>query len=145
MDYDFREDELPSEDSRTEKPGLEVTLETLRSIEESPFPSTLYYGLSALTPSEINRLRNVWETLDPYKRHVLLTELVEASELNFELDYRELGFFALDDPDSSVRASAVDLICEDESLELMRRLMEIAQWDEAAPVRAAATSALGRF
>jgi len=145
MDYDFREDELPNSDSQAEKPTLEVTLETLKSIEESPFPSTLYYGLSGLTPAELNQLRSVWETVDPYKRHVLLAELVEASELNFELDYRELGYFALDDADSSIRESAVELLWEDESLELMRRLTEIAQWDEAAVVRAAATSALGRF
>jgi HEAT repeat protein len=145
MDYDFREDELRNKDSQTEKPSLEVTLETLKSIEESPFPSTLYYGLSGLSPAEINQLTNVWETVDPDKRHVLLTELVEASELNFELDYRELGFFALDDRDSSVRESAIELLWEDESIELMKRLMEIAQWDESTAVRAAATSALGRF
>ncbi|MEO8607650.1 MAG: HEAT repeat domain-containing protein [Chloroflexota bacterium] len=145
MDYDFREDELPDGDSQAERPSLETTLEILKSIEESPFPSTLYYGLSGLTPADISQVRDVWETIDPYKRHVLLAELAEASELNFELDYRELGFFALDDPDSTVRESAVELLWEDESLELMRRLMELAQWDEAAAVRAAATNALGRF
>jgi len=145
MDYDFREDKLPNDNSPSTKPTLEETLEILKSVEESPIPSALYYGLSGLSPSEITQLGDIWETIDPYKRHVLLGELAEASELNFEFDYRELGFYALDDANSSVREAAVELLWEDESLELMRRLMEIAQWDEAASVRAAATSALGRF
>lgn len=144
MDYSFHDEETQSE-RPLEKPSLEVTLETLKEVEENVTSPTIYYGLSGLTPAEITHLEPVWTTLDTPKRYSLLSELTEASELNFEFDYRELGLFALDDPDASVREAAVDLLWEDESLELMNRLIDIAQWDESAQVRAAAVGALGRF
>jgi HEAT repeat protein len=78
-------------------------------------------------------------------RRSLLTELGEASEANFELNYRELGFLGLDDGDGSVREVAINLLWEDETLELMSRLIEVSHTDESARVRAAALSELGRF
>jgi HEAT repeat protein len=144
MDYDFQ-DEVTQDDNRPEKPDLATTLETLQTSEERIASPTLYYGLSGLTPAEVQRVGEKWDSIDPEKRYTLLMELAEASELNFEFDYRELGLFALNDSDANVREAAVELLWEDESLELMSRLIDIAQWDEAAPVRAAAASALGRF
>jgi HEAT repeat protein len=139
------DDEVVQNKPQIEKPNLDTTLETLKGIEDGVASPTLYYGLSGLAPSEITQIEPVWETLDSSKRHSLLTELTEASELNFEFDYRELGFFALNDLDNDVREAAIELLWEDESLELMNRLVDLAQWDEATQVRAAAVSALGRF
>jgi HEAT repeat protein len=144
MDQKF-DDEVVQNKPQIEKPSLDTTLETLKGIEDGVASPTLYYGLSGLTPGEIAQIEPVWETLDSSKRHSLLTELTEASELNFEFDYRELGFFALNDLDNDVREAAIELLWEDESLELMNRLVDLAQWDEATQVRAAAASALGRF
>ena len=53
--------------------------------------------------------------------------------------------YALSDSDAGVREAAVELLWEDESLVLMNRLIDIALYDEAINVRAAAASALGRF
>lgn len=145
MDYDYREDEFANDKLQAEKPSLTATLETLKSISEGSIPATLYYGLSGLSLADLAQLQPVWEAIDPYLRHVLLIELAEASELNFEFDYHELGFFALNDPDGSVREAAIELLWEDESPELMSRLIDIAQWDDSIAARAAATSALGRF
>jgi HEAT repeat protein len=83
--------------------------------------------------------------LDVDTRQTLLGEFAEASELNFDLDYRELGLWALNDRDAAVRAAAIEVLWEDESIDFMGRLIELAQWDEAGVVRAAAASALGRF
>jgi HEAT repeat protein len=145
MSENFGDDVVENKPQQIEKPSLETTLETLKGIEDGVASPTLYYGLSGLNPGEIGQVATVWETLDSSKRHSLLTELTEASELNFEFDYRELGFFALDDMDGDVREAAIELLWEDESLELMNRLVDLAQWDEATQVRAAAVSALGRF
>lgn len=128
-----------------EKPNIGTTLEVLKADDNNITPQQLYYGLSSLTPSEVTQLAEIWETIDPQKRISLLTDLAEASELNFEFDYRELGFFALNDLDANVREAAIELLWEDESIELMNRLIDIAQWDEAVRVRVAATIALGRF
>jgi len=144
MNYSFQDEE--TQDSRNlEKPDLDRTLEILKTSGDNIVSPTLYYGLSGLTPMEIQRLGEVWESIDPQKRYTVLTELAEASELNFEYDYRELGLFALNDADANVREAAIELLWEDESLELMSRLIDIAQWDEATQVRATAASALGRF
>ena len=87
----------------------------------------------------------IWAALDlPYRR-TLMNELVEASETNFELDYGTFGHFALGDPNGEIRSAAIELLWEDESLVLMRRLIRLVVDDESTEVRAAAASALGRF
>jgi HEAT repeat protein len=70
---------------------------------------------------------------------------VDIGEANLDMDYRSVGIMGLDDSDAGVREAAVDLLFEDMSLQLMDKLIELAQWDDAPEVRAAAASALGRF
>jgi HEAT repeat protein len=90
-------------------------------------------------------VREVWGGLPLEYRQKLLQQLVDVSETNFELDYRALAFMVLADDDAESRATAIDLLWEDETLELMDRLIDIAQWDESVQVRAGAAAALGRF
>jgi HEAT repeat protein len=143
------QDENPLEEIEkaevTPKPTLSETRDALQTLDAALPSKTVVYGLSGLTPTEIGTLETTWETLDTEVRRTLLTELAEASEVNFELDYRELGLWALNDPDADVRAAAIEVLWEDESLDLMGRLIELVQWDEASVVRAGAASALGRF
>lgn len=127
-----------------QRPDLDTTLGALRDNDGS-VTSTIYYGLSGLDERGIEGLAPVWAGLTPEYRRKLLRELIETSEANFELDYRALGHFALGDDDSGVREAAIELLWEDESLPLMRRLIGLALEDEATNVRAAASSALGRF
>lgn len=134
-----------NEKNGREKPSLDETLQALQSTEDGVIPARAHYGLSNLSPAEIERLKPVWRKLSSDLRCKLLLELGETSELNFDLDYRELGLFALQDEDSRVRASAIELLWLDESLELMSRLIDLSQWDDDYEVRAAAVSALGRF
>jgi HEAT repeat protein len=127
------------------KPTLSSTLEVLRQGEPNRPDAILFYGLSDLIQSEIDLLRPVWEGLTPAYRRSIMREFVEASEANNELNYRAVGIFALDDPDPGVREAAVEVLWEDTSLELMSRLIEMARYDAAPEVRAAAVAALGRF
>ncbi len=126
------------------QPDFDTTLNALRD-NDGAVTSTLYYGLSGLDAADIRRLEPIWANLTPEYRRKLLRELIEASESNFELNYTALAHFALDDADAEVREAAVELLWEDETLALMYRLNEMALEDEATAVRAAATSALGRF
>lgn len=128
-----------------EQPDLETTLMALESNTEGTANATVFYGLSNLTESDMPRVREVWYGLPLEYRQKLLHQLVDVSETNFELDYRSLAFMALADEDAESRATAIELLWEDESLELMDRLIEMAQWDEAVQVRAGSVSALGRF
>jgi HEAT repeat protein len=136
MDYDNTTDR--------QQPDLNAALSAL-STSDRVLNSSIIYGLSGLEPADIERLAPVWEKLPVEYRRTLLRELVESSEANFELDYTALGNFALDDADAEVREAGIDLLWEDDSLELMNRLVEIMLYDEATAVRAAAASALGHF
>jgi HEAT repeat protein len=120
-------------------------LEALRTSDQSKSDATILYGLSALQPEEIERLRPVWNELPAAYRRKLLRTLVDVSETNFELNYTGFAHFALEDPDAAVREAAIEALWDEDSLDLMQQLIEIAQTDEAREVRAAATSALGRF
>lgn len=142
--YDYDENE-PVVDKLRDKPTLEDTMRVMQTVEGEVFPATVYYGLSGLDAAGIDRLDNVWTALPAESRRKLLLQLAEASELNFELDYRELGHFALNDEDPGVREAAIELLWEDESPELLSRLIELAQWDDSAEVRATAVSTLGHF
>ena len=128
-----------------EQPDLETTLTALESNTEGVANATIFYGLSNLPEGDLPRLREVWGTLPLEYRQKLLQQLVDVSETNFELNYRSLAFMVLADEDPESRASAIELLWEDETLELMDRLIEIAQWDESVQVRAGAAAALGRF
>ncbi|MBZ0298256.1 MAG: HEAT repeat domain-containing protein [Anaerolineae bacterium] len=128
-----------------EKPDLDTTLNALRSNVDGSADATLFYGLAGLTMADASRAEPVWNGLPAEVRRKLLRHLVDISESNFELDYRSLGTLALGDEDAEVRATAIDLLWDDDTLELMNRLIDLAQWDESIQVRATAIEALGRF
>lgn len=135
---------MNNNENESTKPDLETTLAALRD-NDGTVTSTLYYGLSSLEPGDIEHVAPVWKGLTPEYRRKLVQELTEASEANFELEYKTLGLYALEDDDPGVREAAVEMLWEDETLALMYRLIDLAQEDEAVGVRAAASSALGRF
>lgn len=127
------------------EPDLPAIIDKLREGEDGPIAAVVVYGLSGLNASGVEQVETVWPELSTDYRRKLLRRLVDAAEANFELEYGGFGGLALADPDPEVRASAIDLLFEDMRLELMDRLAQMAQWDDAPAVRAAAASALGRF
>jgi HEAT repeat protein len=139
MDMNFDRDE-----DRIQHPDLETTLTALRD-SDGTVNATIYYGLSGLEHADIVQLALTWDALDPVFRRKVLQELLESAEANVELDYSALGAYALVDTDPGVREAAVELLWEDESIAMMDRLIDMAQFDDAFEVRAAAASALGRF
>jgi len=128
-----------------QEPELDETLEALRNIGSAGLTTTIFYGLSNLSVDEAEQLRPVWAGLAPAQRRKIMRELVESAESNFEFDYQAVGNFGIEDDDPGVREAAIEVLWEDDSLELMNRLIDIVQWDEVREVRAAAMSALGRF
>src|SRR5690606_855672 len=138
-------DDDENADSVREQPDLDTTLYALKSNVEGAAIATIFYGLSGLSAAQIPRVQEAWVTLSVDYRHKLLQQMLDISETNFELDYRLIGMLALEDDDPTVRTDAVELLWDDDSLETMDRLIDLAQWDESVQVRAASASALGRF
>jgi HEAT repeat protein len=128
------------------RPTLDAVIEALQAGEsENRVSSVIFYGLSGLTSVDIRRIAAVWEELNPDYRAKVMENLVEVGESNFELDYRAIAMLGLDDDNPDVRVAAIEALWEDQSLEIMDRLIDIALLDADIPVRAAAVSALGRF
>src|SRR5881227_1395751 len=126
----------------TNKPSInEVVAALQQSAEENEHvPAVAYYGLSDLDDASLRIFESVWNTLPADYKRKLIGELAEASEVNFDFDYEALGYLGLDDGDSSVRSRAIDLLWINESLSLLSRLIELAENDESAEVRARAAS-----
>lgn len=127
------------------QPGFAATLDILKSGDGGVPSSEVFYGLSGLTHKDILQLAPVWLSLTPAYRRKIMRAMIEISETDFEMDYRSIGLFALTDPDPVVREAAIEVLWEDESLELLSRLVTMATHDEIREVRAGAASALGRF
>jgi HEAT repeat protein len=138
-------DDGTTEVRRPERPVISATLEALRDSDETISNTTVYYGLSGLTPDELKQLAPVWESLTAAYRRKIVRQMIEVGETNVDLNYAAMGKFALKDTDPSVREAAVELLFEDMSITLLNQLIEMAQFDESREVRAVAASALGRF
>jgi HEAT repeat protein len=131
---------------RGEKPDLMTTVHTIQEGEKSGSPrAAAFYGLSGLTRAELKQIAPEWQTLDVEYRRKLVRRLAEATETNYELDYHNIGLFSTYDSDATVREAGIDVLWEDQSIEVMDRLVELAKHDKADSVRAAALKALGRF
>lgn len=145
--YDEDDLESPDDDEigQRERPNIETTIKALQEATDGSYNATIFYGLSGLTNSEFAQVKPVWDKLDPEYRHKLVQQMADLGESNFDLDYHTVAEQSLEDSNSDVRAAAIELLWDDESITLMNRLIEMAQWDEAIAVRAAAASALGNF
>ena len=129
----------------SKKPTVDEVIAILQDNSHEQVPTAAYYGLSDLDDVSMQVFVPVWQNLPvDYKRRIV-TELAEASEVNFDLNFDVLGYLALDDDDPSIRSSAIDLLWDDDSLSLLSRLIDLAENDESPEVRATATSEMGRF
>lgn len=128
-----------------EQPDLATTLQALKETDDEHVSATVFYGLSGLSAEDAAQVQPVWESMQPEHRRKIMRRLVDVGESNVEMDYRTIGVMSLEDSDAGVREAAIDLLFEDMSVEVMNRLIDMAQWDDVPEVRAAAISALGRF
>jgi HEAT repeat protein len=72
-------------------------------------------------------------------------ELVEISEVNFEVYFDPVFLLALGDEDAEVRTVAINGLWEHEDPQLIGPLVHLLRTDETVGVRAAAATALGHF
>lgn len=115
------------------------------SATDRAIPSKVIYALSDLTEAARTELVALWPTIPIERRRTLVDRLIDASESDFNLDFAVVIRLALTDLDDELRESAVEATWADETVDMLNRLMPLASVDPSMGVRAAATSALGRF
>ena len=142
-DIDFQ-----TETTGHEKPDFEEILSVLQEEAEANDVvknRVIFYGLSDLTSEQHNQLEPVWMSLPTSYKHKILEAFTRASEVDFELSYRHVALLGLKDESTLVRAAAVDLLWEDESLDTMRLLINLVRNDDTPSVKARALVGLGKF
>ncbi len=129
------------------KPSIDEVISILQQAEgaDERVPVAAYYGLSDLDDVSMRVFEPIWQKLSADYKRKIVTELAEASEANFDFNFDALGYIALDDLDSGVRSSGIELLWINESLSLLSRLIDLAENDESTEVRASAISEIGRF
>lgn len=136
------------ESSETQKPDLSVVLKTLKQEADDDvaiISSIIQYGLSDILAEDEESLIKVWEQLPSGYKHKVILSLTHASEANFELIYRFVGMLGVKDESALVRAAAIDLLWEEESVEIMTLFLECLRTDPSISVKARALSGLGKF
>lgn len=121
-------------------------LETLDHLQSTgPLNMSRLYALSAPTRDNMRVFARVWSEIDVERRRPIITNLAEIAEASFHVDFRRIFRHALEDPDPTVRATAVDGLWEDESHDLIERFCFMLEHDLSADVRASAAQALGKY
>ena len=120
--------------------------ESLEHIATNPkLRTSQLYVLSRMNQEALEIFREVWPTVGTERRRNVMQELMEISEANFEVDFDPVFLLGMGDQDAEVRATAIRSLWENESPALIQPLVHLLKNDEAAIVREAAATALGKF
>jgi|YelNatPaOPRAMG01_1025707.scaffolds.fasta_scaffold70600_2 HEAT repeat protein len=101
--------------------------------------------LSNLDGEELAAFRDAWEATSPERRLRVISSLLELTEDNTDLNFREVFFFCLRDDLPRVRAAAIEGLWDDESYAFLEQLLVLAGKDPSPEVRSQALLALTRF
>lgn len=94
---------------------------------------------------DLEIFQTMWPTIPVKRRRAIIEELLEITEVNFEVDFDPVFLTALGDEDAEVRTGAIKSLWEYEKPALIAPLIHLLKADEAEMVREAAASALGKF
>ncbi|MGH2617919.1 MAG: HEAT repeat domain-containing protein [Thermomicrobiales bacterium] len=119
--------------------------DALAAMRKGDLSQTRMGRLSDLSRDGARMLAREWMSLPEAVRIDIVRRCDELSEDRVELNFRRVLQVALVDPSPVVRQLAVAGLWEDDSRDLMDRLLQILRGDESPDVRAEAASALGRY
>ncbi|HVB64704.1 MAG TPA: HEAT repeat domain-containing protein [Nitrolancea sp.] len=87
----------------------------------------------------------LWSQIPTDVRRFVARQMVEQAEANLELNFSRMLSIALDDPDAEVRTSAIQGLWEDESNDLLNRLLLLLESETEPLVREAIAEALSAY
>jgi HEAT repeat protein len=101
--------------------------------------------LSGIGADERSRFFGAWRGVPTERRSAIVQAMVELSEDNVDLNFHQFLIWCLEDESDDVRAMAIEGLWENESLTVMRQLLDMLASDTSERVRAAAATGLSRF
>jgi len=120
--------------------------EILQQIATDPELHTAHlFILSKMDKESLDVFKDIWPTIPVPRRRGVMQELLDITEINFEVDFDPIFLLGLADDDAEVRAFSIKCLWEHEEAVFIKPLVHLLKADEAAVVRAAAASALGKF
>lgn len=134
---------MTTSDMPDQPPDLHEQLELLARPDQEMTNRGLR-AFSDLDRQELAKFQPVWRRLPAERRIEIARKLFSLAEDNVDLNYRSVFLICLDDPEATVRVTAIEGLWEDERVQTMRQLLPLAQ-DSSSEVRAAAMTVLGRF
>ena len=85
------------------------------------------YIFSKMDQTALALFTETWPTIPLDRRRTIMANLVEISEINFEVDFDPVFLIALGDDDAEVRASAVNGLWENENPALIENVGKLGQ------------------
>lgn len=115
----------------------------LDSKKDIPRGHLAYY--SDLDPMSLQLFKDVWSSVKPARKLLLLKELLTHLDSDNLVSYEEIGRALLDDAEGEVRALAIRLLAESDDPQLAGKLTDILLNDTELAPRIEATQLLGEF
>ena len=103
------------------------------------------FTFSDLSRADAALVRQEWLLIPPKQRQALVRALVEMAFDNVDWHLGRFLRVAIDDPDETVRRTAIDGLWEDTEADLLGPLIQMLRQDKSEAVRAAAAKALGAY
>jgi HEAT repeat protein len=115
----------------------------LDSKKEIPKNHLAYY--SDLDPKSLRLFLDVWKSVKPDRKLLLLDTLLSHLDSDTLVSYEEIGKALLDDSDSNIRARAIGLLAESNDPKLVDSFINIFLNDTDLAPRLEAANLLGEF
>jgi len=103
------------------------------------------YRLSDLEGSELEQVKETWKTIPDWRRKALLEDLEELGAKDDLLSFEAIARLAIDDVDAQVRISALRILWEFDSRDLVALYTKVLENDQDIEVRAEAAANLGKY
>jgi|CXWL01.1.fsa_nt_gi serine/threonine protein kinase len=127
-----------------ETPSFQSVLDhLLDSKKDIPHSHLQFY--SDLDPKSLRLFMDIWSSVKPERKLLLLSELLKNLDSDNIVNYEEIGKALLDDADGDVRAAAIGLLAESNHPQLASQLIGIFLNDADLAPRMQAAQLLGEF
>jgi hypothetical protein len=112
---------------------------------KKPFPPTYLHQFSDLESSNLKKLTQIWDQIDPKRQIALMQDLEELAENDTLMSFDDIAKLVIKDKESEVRACAIRMLWDCEDTRLIPIFIDILQHDENPYVRSNAARGLGIF